>query len=107
MSGRGGLYKGPNGENLYGDGTELATAAHPEAVDRAQEHELTCEDCDGTGLDAGSLHEPEPCPTCDGTGAEPRRIGERHMAGSTGPDSGPVIQEDIWLRDGLDSTDED
>jgi DnaJ-class molecular chaperone len=29
---------------------------------------MTCEDCNGTGIDPGSLTEPEPCPECKGTG---------------------------------------
>jgi DnaJ-class molecular chaperone len=29
---------------------------------------MTCEYCNGTGIDAGSLTEPEACPECKGTG---------------------------------------
>jgi len=28
----------------------------------------SCEDCGGTGIDPGSLTEPEPCQACKGTG---------------------------------------
>lgn len=31
-------------------------------------HYATCEDCNGTGVDPGSLMQPEPCPTCAGYG---------------------------------------
>lgn len=27
-----------------------------------------CEDCGGSGVDQGSLNDPEPCPVCFGTG---------------------------------------
>ncbi|HXI90481.1 MAG TPA: hypothetical protein VNH18_29505 [Bryobacteraceae bacterium] len=29
---------------------------------------VTCEDCGGSGIDPGSLYEPEPCPPCKGAG---------------------------------------
>lgn len=31
---------------------------------------LSCEDCGGTGVDPGSLYEPEPCPPCQGSGRQ-------------------------------------
>ena len=45
---------------------------------------MECEDCDGRGIDPGSLYEPEPCPVCQGTGhlfvEEPESAGRASMA---------------------------
>jgi hypothetical protein len=31
---------------------------------------FTCEECDGKGVDSGSLNEPEPCRVCLGSGSQ-------------------------------------
>ena len=57
---------------------------------------IECEDCDGRGIDAGSLYEPEFCPVCQGTGRlfieEPQSTAE---ASTPGPD---ILAVGDWLR---------
>ena len=36
---------------------------------------ITCDECNGKGIDPGSLYEPEPCLHCGGTGRELLEIG--------------------------------
>ncbi len=38
-----------------------------------------CWECEGSGIDAGSLNEPEPCPICYGTGIAPEEDDERFV----------------------------
>ncbi len=38
-----------------------------------------CWECGGSGIDAGSLNEPEPCPICYGTGVAPEEEEEIDM----------------------------
>ena len=41
------------------------------------ETRFACEECGGTGVDPGSLHDPEPCAVCLGSGSQSTEIDPR------------------------------
>ena len=56
-----------------------------------------CEDCDGKGVDAGSLYQPESCPSCAGSGLLiTERIARKPMGTATTalPDSSTTQGQD-------------
>lgn len=66
---------------------------------------IECEDCEGKGIDPGSLREPEPCLTCGGTGRELIEAGDRIIyRNDEAPHEGitttvlEVVTEDGWLE---------